>query len=224
MEGRGRFVLRRLPRHAGVPSWGGPRPIVLLAGGSAAPCPGCALSRPTRPGLRCPRLRRRSLHRPLLGSPAPGVRERARCQAAKGAIEAFPATHLGWPTRIGSDNIPFRTHVDVWTVSEWCGARLGVDPRHGLCTLDWLALPQQLLLETTAGRVFHDGLDQLEPIRASLTWYPHDVWLWLVAAQWTRVAQEEAFVGPGSRGWRSARVASGCRTGRARPHAPVLPS
>ena len=116
-------------------------------------------------------------------------------EAAKGAIEALPATHLGWPTRIGSDNIPFRTHVDVWTISQWCDARLGVDPRHGLRTLDWLALPQQLLLETTAGRVFHDGLDQLEPIRASLAWYPHDVWLWLVAAQWTRVAQEEAFVG-----------------------------
>ena len=113
----------------------------------------------------------------------------------QGAIEALPATHLGWPTRIGSDNIPFRTHVDVWTVSGWCDARLGVDPRYGLCTLDWLALPQQLLLETTAGRIFHDGLDELEPIRASLAWYPHGIWRWLVAAQWTRVAQEEAFVG-----------------------------
>lgn len=56
-------------------------------------------------------------------------------------------------------------------------------------------VPQQLLLETTAGRVFHDALGQLDPIRASLAWYPHDVWLWLLAAQWTRVAQEEAFVG-----------------------------
>lgn len=32
---------------------------------------------------------------------------------AKRAIETLPATHLGWSTRIGSDNIPFRTHVDV---------------------------------------------------------------------------------------------------------------
>ena len=114
---------------------------------------------------------------------------------AKRAIGTLPATHLGWSTTIGSDNIPFRTHIDVWTVSEWCNARLGVDPRHGLSTLDWLVIPQQLLLETTAGRVFHDALGQLDPIRASLAWYPHGVWLWLLAAQWTRVAQEEAFVG-----------------------------
>lgn len=116
-------------------------------------------------------------------------------EAAKDAVDALPAKHLGWPTRIGSDNIPFGTHVDVWTVSEWCDARLGVDPRQGLSTHDWLALPQQLLLEAIAGRVFHDGLDQLERIRASLAWYPEDVWRWLVAAQWARVAQEEAFVG-----------------------------
>lgn len=116
-------------------------------------------------------------------------------EVAQHAIQRLPAQHLGWPARIGSDRIPFRHHVDVWTVSEWCSRRLGVDPRGGLSTLDWLALPQQLLLEATAGRVFHDALGQLEPIRASLAWYPDDVWRWMLAAQWTRVAQEEAFVG-----------------------------
>lgn len=119
-------------------------------------------------------------------------------EAAKRAMEVLPAAHLGWPTSIGSDNIPFRKHVDVWTVAEWCNNRLGVDPRQGLSTLDWLALPQQLLLEATAGRVFHDGLGQLESIRESLAWYPHDLWRWQLAAQWTRVAQEEAFVGRAS--------------------------
>jgi hypothetical protein len=116
-------------------------------------------------------------------------------EVTEGAIDALPEAHLGWPTSIGSDRIPFRRHVDVWTVADWCTARLGVDPRPGLSTLDWLALPQQLLLESTAGRVFHDGLGQLESVRESLAWYPHDVWLWLLAAQWTRIAQEEAFVG-----------------------------
>lgn len=114
---------------------------------------------------------------------------------AQRATERLPAEHLGWPTSIGSDRIPFREHVDVWTVADWCSRRLGVDPRPGLSALDWLALPQQRLLETTAGRVFHDGLGQLESVRTSLAWYPDDVWRWLVAAQWTRLAQEEAFVG-----------------------------
>jgi hypothetical protein len=29
----------------------------------------------------------------------------------------------------------------------------------------------------------------------SLRWYPDDVWRWLLAGQWARIGQEEAFVG-----------------------------
>jgi hypothetical protein len=43
--------------------------------------------------------------------------------------------------------------------------------------------------------VFHDGLGELEAVRAALAWYPDDVWLWLLACQWQRIGQEEAFVG-----------------------------
>jgi hypothetical protein len=43
--------------------------------------------------------------------------------------------------------------------------------------------------------VFHDGLGQVGPLRGALHWYPDDVWLWLLAAQWHRIGQEEAFVG-----------------------------
>src|SRR6185503_19858847 len=32
-------------------------------------------------------------------------------------------------------------------------------------------------------------------LRAALTWYPDDVWLWLLACQWRRLDQEEPFVG-----------------------------
>jgi len=35
----------------------------------------------------------------------------------------------------------------------------------------------------------------LTPLRAALHWYPHDVWLFAIARQWQRIAQEEAFVG-----------------------------
>src|SRR4029079_7149185 len=45
-----------------------------------------------------------------------------------------------------------------------------------------------------AGRVFHDGLGELEPLRASLRYYPEDVWLALLAAEWRRRDQEEAFM------------------------------
>jgi hypothetical protein len=116
-------------------------------------------------------------------------------ERARLALQGLPSEHRGWPTLIGSDRVPLRTQVDVWTISGWAESRLGVDPRAGLSWFDWLALPQQLLLEATAGRVFHDGLGELEPQRASLAWYPHDLWLWLLAAQWARIGEEEAFVG-----------------------------
>src|SRR5205085_2533456 len=44
-------------------------------------------------------------------------------------------------------------------------------------------------------QVFVDGLGRLLPLRERLAWYPDQVWLWLLACQWRRIAQEEAFAG-----------------------------
>jgi hypothetical protein len=90
---------------------------------------------------------------------------------------------------------PANHRVEVVDLDAWLPARLGVDPRSGMRARDWLAVPGQLLLEVTAGAVFHDGLGELEPLRAALAWYPEDVWRYLLACQWRRVAQEEAFPG-----------------------------
>jgi len=72
---------------------------------------------------------------------------------------------------------------------------LNFDPTGDIRAVDWISVPEYRLLMLTAGRVFHDGLGQLEPIRVRLRYYPHDVWLYLLAAQWRRIAQEEAFMG-----------------------------
>lgn len=90
---------------------------------------------------------------------------------------------------------PVRHRVDVATVDRWWCGRLGLDPRAGLRPADWLALPTQTLAEVTAGAVFHDGLGELEPIRATLAWYPPDVWRYVLACQWQRIGQEESFPG-----------------------------
>ena len=42
-------------------------------------------------------------------------------------------------------------------------------------------------------RFYHDGLHELVPLRQRLQWYPHEVWLFMLASQWIRVGQEEAF-------------------------------
>src|SRR4051812_34493876 len=45
------------------------------------------------------------------------------------------------------------------------------------------------------GAVFHDGLGTLAETRGLLTYYPYDIWLHLLAAQWARISQQEPFVG-----------------------------
>ena len=60
---------------------------------------------------------------------------------------------------------------------------------------DWLATPQQSLLEVTRGAVYRDDKAALARVRDALAWYPDDVWFGLLACQWRRIDQEEPFVG-----------------------------
>ena len=119
-----------------------------------------------------------------------------RVAAVREAIDAgLPDEFRGWPTRYGWDEVPVSHHVDVAPLGEWLEGRLGFDPRGGISTRHWLATPQQILLELTSGGVFNDRGGELASVRAALAWYPDDVWLWLLACQWRRLDQEEAFVG-----------------------------
>jgi hypothetical protein len=112
------------------------------------------------------------------------------------AIDAgLPDRFREWPTRFGWDAVPVSHHVEVAPLGEWLQENVGCDARRGLSVLDWLATPQQVLLELTAGAVFHDGSGELAAVREQLAWYPDDVWLWLLACQWRRIDQEEPFVG-----------------------------
>ena len=119
-----------------------------------------------------------------------------RVAAVRETIDAgLPDEFRGWPTRYGWDEVPVSHHVEVAPLGEWLEGRLGFDPRGGISTRQWLATPQQILLELTAGGVFHDPGGELAAVRAALAWYPDDVWLWLLACQWRRLDQEEPFVG-----------------------------
>ncbi len=121
--------------------------------------------------------------------------------------ERMPPSVAGWSAHFSppepgqartlqpANNGPIDHCVEVLDLDAWLEDQLGVDPRKGMRARDWLAVPSQLLLEATAGAVFHDGLGQLEPIRAALAWYPDDVWRYLLACQWRRIAEEEPFPG-----------------------------
>jgi hypothetical protein len=88
-----------------------------------------------------------------------------------------------------------RHRVQVAGLGAWLTGELGFDPRPAVTLLDWLATPTQRLAEVTTGAVFHDGPGELTVARSRLAWYPRDVWLYLLACQWQRISQEEAFPG-----------------------------
>jgi hypothetical protein len=95
-----------------------------------------------------------------------------------------------------TDQRPVNHLVQVTTARAFFQGYLGVDPLAGpLAPADWLAIPEQHLRTVGSGGVWHDGTGELAPARTTLRWYPRDVWLYLLASQWRRIGQEEAFPG-----------------------------
>ena len=90
---------------------------------------------------------------------------------------------------------PVNHLLAIRTVDGFFQNSLAVTPDAELTSWDWLALPEQRLLEVTAGEVFYDGLGTLEPARTRFAYYPQDIWKVKLASQWQRIAEEEAFVG-----------------------------
>jgi hypothetical protein len=118
----------------------------------------------------------------------------------------LPADVQGYPTRYArnddgttvmatSNDDTLEHRITFHTVRRFFRFVLNWDVEQELRAVGWLTMPEQYLRSLTAGRVYHDGLGQLEPIRARLSYYPRDVWLYLLANQWHRIAQEEAFMG-----------------------------
>jgi Domain of unknown function (DUF4037) len=119
----------------------------------------------------------------------------------------LPAEFRGYPTNFtAADENRVRSmapaeagrvchHVYLHSLREFVGSYLGVAPNASFSNIDWLLMYQNSLLELTAGAVYHDGLEELIPLRERLRWYPHEVWLYMLASQWIRLAQEESFSG-----------------------------
>ncbi len=85
--------------------------------------------------------------------------------------------------------------LEVHTLGAWLRRHLGLGPDGPAQATDWLGVAEQHLLEFTAGAVFRDDVGRLTALRERLAWYPQDVWLYRLAAQWARIAEERAFVG-----------------------------
>ncbi|MEL7976556.1 DUF4037 domain-containing protein [Isoptericola sp. F-RaC21] len=129
--------------------------------------------------------------------------DEADVEAVDAHLEAaLPAEHAGLPVRFATTWDPVVRHrVEVATPRGLARSRLGLDPISDLDAAGWLSLTGQSVLEVTAGAVFHDGPGELTALRQRLAWYPDDLWLHVLAAEWARVGQELPFVGrTGARG------------------------
>jgi hypothetical protein len=71
---------------------------------------------------------------------------------------------------------------------------LGFDITQSLEPADWLTFSEQRLRTITSGTIYHDEVG-LGKARSGFAYYPRDVWLYLLAAGWTRVGQEEHLMG-----------------------------
>lgn len=116
----------------------------------------------------------------------------------------LPRTFYGYLTRfklspnepntlVMASNESDATHhrVFVTTVSKFVQQHLNVDVAQPIEPADWLTFPSQRLLELTSGAVYHDSVGELTEVRQKFAWYPRDVWLYLLAAGWQRIGQEQ---------------------------------
>ena len=84
--------------------------------------------------------------------------------------------------------------IEITSVGRFSRRLLGFDPLDEMSTQRWLLVPQERLLELTGGEVFVDSVGELTSLREHLGYYPKQVWIYLMAAQWRKIGQREALV------------------------------
>ncbi len=122
--------------------------------------------------------------------------------------QELPTEFLGWSTNFRDlpeepntcmlDPVasgPINHEIVIRTVNSFVNARLGPDVYPDVDLLDWLVFSEQSLREVTGGRIFHNGLGELARAQQALSYYPDDIWLYLMASQWRRISELEPFVG-----------------------------
>jgi len=109
--------------------------------------------------------------------------------------------------------------IEIYTVSDFLLDNLGIETID-LTDIDWLLLPEQRLREFTGGKVFEDTLGTLSEVRAILSYFPQNVWLFKILTQWNKIAEEMPF--PGRIGMQDDELGGQVETSRLVRYAMVL--
>ncbi len=89
---------------------------------------------------------------------------------------------------------PVSPLIFIQTPDSFLDSYLGCHEWESLSDSDWLSFSEHRLLALTAGEMFQDDLGvekRLEPLH----YFPHSVWLYQIASNWSLIAEEQAFVG-----------------------------
>jgi hypothetical protein len=123
--------------------------------------------------------------------------------------EQLPSSFAGFPTNFSEpdpndhnvqqlieiDGGPINHRVEIFTLRHYLLSYLNFDIEHEIEAADWLTFPEQKLRTiTTPDTVFHDEIG-LPEVLDRFTYYPHDIWLYLLASGWNRIGQEEHLMG-----------------------------
>lgn len=103
----------------------------------------------------------------------------------------IPDEYKNYSTRFIFDNGVFRpsknksgnVHIEITTCDNYFNDLLGIITPDS--DLEWLAIPENRLLEITSGEVFFDGFGELTQIRQFyLKYFPTNVWKYRLAYEW----------------------------------------
>jgi hypothetical protein len=78
---------------------------------------------------------------------------------------------------------------NFWTIPSFFDHYLGFNIHKKPMVRDWLTFPQQALIEVTSGKLFRDDLG-LDKVRGQFTYYPDDVWKYMMRVQWGKLIDE----------------------------------
>lgn len=83
--------------------------------------------------------------------------------------------------------------VYIYSIEEYLDFYLGTHTFDTLSDTQWLSLSENRLLSLSQAELYVDGLHLAEQL-APLRYYPTNVWLYLIASNWSLIAEEQAFV------------------------------
>ena len=106
----------------------------------------------------------------------------------------LPDQFRNYPVHWTIDGPSGNTCVELLTIRSFFLDYLDFDIRDEIKPADWLTFPEQKLRTVISGDVYRDDLG-LQASRERFQYYPQDVWLYLMSAQWQRIGQEEHLMG-----------------------------